>query len=202
MKNLKSKGIKSIMLTMIIVLLCLCLARGSFACSSITLNVPMYYKDGCNLWCWNASAQMILSYHGSGYSQYTIANWAILDDETCRVNWLYGCGHDADDDNVFKYGIDYILDHFGGLDSGRCSSALTSEACSYQLNEDMPFLIRWDQSPDPGHIIVCRGILCGIGGPWLYINDSKAGAGQYLQTYGWVCSGGGHTWTHTLDYIH
>jgi len=182
------KRFKGIGIIFISVFLCLPLANKSYGdCNSIDLDVPMYYQE-CNLWCWDASSQMILKYHGTTKSQTQIADWA-TPTEDCTWNWL--CGQTS---NPTRKGVNLILDYFGGLDSVCSGGGPGASTCNEELNADRPFVIRWEREPI-GHHIVCKGIACGWGGPWLIINDPKDG--PYWGHYQWVARGSGHTWTHT-----
>jgi hypothetical protein len=208
MKRFKALGI-----IIIGVFLYLSLANQSFATSccgkySWYLNVPMIYQANTQ-WCWAASSQMILNYHGIYYYGYDVIDQYLIAEygtDGCNSwNWLWGSTYGYEDDckrSILRRGVDLILEHFGGLDSSWRGSYLQLIECCYQMCYGLPFIIRWgwtDTPDDPydGHHIVCHGYLSiSWMGDYLYYRDPHLGSSA--ATYEWVKEGSNHEWTDTL----
>lgn len=155
-------------------------------CLGAVLNVPQYNQEK-DQWCWNASSQMVLAFKGHSYSQTAIAQWAVGGQNI--ANYLYG----STDPNM--HGCDEILSHFGSISSSGSASAMSLSNMNTEMANSRPVLIRWGWDSGGGHILVARG----TDGNSVYLNDPWPDNGQSINSYSWVCQGGGHTWTHTLQ---
>ena len=155
------------------------------ACRGAVLGVPQYNQEK-DQWCWNASSQMVLAFKGHSYSQTAIASWAVGGQNI--PNYLYGSTDSS------MHGCDEILSHFGSISSTGSASAMSLSNLEAEMNASRPVLVRWGWASGGGHILVVRG----TSGSSVYINDPWPDNGQSVNTYSWLCSAEGHTWTHTL----
>ena len=148
------------------------------------LNVPQRNQEK-DQWCWNASSQMILLYYGRSYTQTAIANWAVGGRNV--PNFIYGS-------DATRKGVDLILRQFGNISSTGMGSAMSLAQLTGEMNAGRPVVIRWGWSNGGGHILVAHG----TSGSTVYLRDPWPANGPTVNTYAWVYSGSGHTWTHTL----
>ncbi len=148
------------------------------------LNVTQRNQER-DQWCWCASSQMVLLYYGKSYSQTAIANWAVGGRNV--PNFLYGS------DSTRK-GVDLILRAAGNISSTGLAYALALSTLNAEMNAKRPVVIRWGWSNGSGHIVVAHG----VSGTTVYLRDPWPANGPTVNSYNWVRSGSGHTWTHTL----
>lgn len=148
------------------------------------LNVPQKNQE-MDQWCWAASSQAILQYYHTIKTQTEIAQYGTEGQNIW--NWIYGSST-----NPTRNGVDLILLYFAKLATTHYDSSLLQSAVQTQINARRPVVIRWAWDSDGGHIIVARG----IEGDNMYLMDPWYG--PTINTYSWVVSGSGHTWTHSL----
>jgi uncharacterized repeat protein (TIGR03803 family) len=151
-----------------------------------TLNVPQDYQEQ-DQWCWAASSQAVLTYYGTNLTQTQIAQYGT--DGADIPNYLYGSSS-----NPTMRGVDLILNYFRGIISTPYASSLSQTFVRTEIcTNARPVVIRWGWDSGGGHILVVRGL--EVDGT-VYLMDPWYG--PTINSYSWVVSGGGHTWTHSL----
>jgi len=151
-------------------------------------------------WCWSGVSACILDYYCHTTPQCEIAeytrtvetfgdisfgNTPCCTNPTSCNNWNYLWGGPGS--------IQDILIHFGNISNTGVSSALTKNQVETEITNNRLFVIRWGWDTGGGHFVVGHG----INGDMMYYMNPWYGEGFLTGTYSWVCSGGGHTWTHT-----
>jgi len=151
-------------------------------------------------WCWSGVSACILDYYCHTTTQCEIAEYTrtvevfgdisfgntpcCTNPVSCN-NWNYSWGGPGS--------IQDILIHFGNINNTGVSSALTKTQVETEIANNRLFVIRWGWDSGGGHFVVGHG----INGDMLFYMNPWYGEGLLMGTYTWVCSGGGHTWTHT-----
>jgi hypothetical protein len=153
-----------------------------------------------NQWCWSGVSACILDYYCHTTAQCDIAEYTrtvetfgdisfgsipcCTNPASCN-NWNYSWGGPGS--------IQDILIHFGNINNTGVSSSLTQNQVETEIANNRLFVIRWGWDSGGGHFVVGHG----INGDMLFYMNPWYGEGLMMSTYTWVCSGGGHTWTHT-----
>jgi len=152
------------------------------------LNVPEKFQEE-NQWCWAGVSQAILEYYNVITSQTAIAQYGT---EGANIwNWLYGSSS-----SPTRRGINMILENWGVANTYGYY-ILSKIEVQNEIDALQPFVIRWGWDSGGGHFVVGRGIETND----VYIMDPWPGNGYSINDYNWVVSGGGHTWTHTLETV-
>jgi len=167
-----------------------CLTTANLNAVTASLSVPQNYQEQTQ-WCWAGVSQSILAYYGISQSQTNIAAYGT---QGVNIwNWLWGHteANDPNPGDPVRNGIDLILSYFAAIPTSTdgCSSQATLES---KLIAGKPVVIRWGWDSGGGHFVIARGIdgnTVDLMDPWF---------GPTLNTYSWVVSGGGHTWTDSL----
>ena len=146
------------------------------------LSVPQKYQEK-DQWCWAACSQANLAFYGIAKSQTEIAKYGTGGQNI--PNYLYG------GDSTHR-GVDMILAYFGGIATTPFDTAFSLSSLTGEINASRPPVIRWGWDGGGGHVVVAHG----TDGSTVYLMDPWYG--PTVNTYNWVYSGGGHTWTHTL----
>lgn len=171
-------------------------------CHALVLDVPEVSQEQTN-WCWAGCCQATISYYRGGENvpeQCDIANYARTnngwgEDDCClnpggaicnQTNWMYGTGGS----------FQAILQNWE-VDNTARSYALSQATVTSETDAGRPFEIRWGWDAGGGHFLVGRG----IDGNTVYYMDPWPGNGYSTADYNWVVSGGGHTWTHSLQLL-
>jgi hypothetical protein len=163
------------------------------------LPVRLMFQEQ-NQWCWSGVSACILDYYCHTTPQCEIAEYTrtvetfgdisfgntpcCTNPASCN-NWNYLWGGPGS--------IQDILIHFGNISNTGVSSALTKNQVETEITNNRLFVIRWGWDTGGGHFVVGHGIF----GDMIYYMNPWYGEGLLIGTYSWVCSGGGHTWTHT-----
>lgn len=167
----------------LICLIFICAFNSAYAA---VLDVPKKFQEK-DQWCWAGVSQAILNYYNFKISQTAIAQYGT---EGANIwNWLYGSSSDPN-----RRGINLILDNWGVANSYGYY-ILSKTRIQNEINSGQPFVIRWGWDTGGGHFVVGRGIENND----IYIMDPWPGNGYSINNYDWIVSGGGHTWTHTLE---
>jgi hypothetical protein len=150
------------------------------------VSSPVVVQEQSN-WCWVAAGKSLASYHvGSTASQCTMYKWG-KGGSTCPNNTgTLG--------NVYSILISAGLTNPGTQSSGQRSYANLQG----DLNVNRPAVIRWGWNStggSTGHMVVIRGYNTS-GSTVSFMNPLNSI--YQSNTYAWLQSGGGHTWTHTL----
>jgi hypothetical protein len=159
---------------------------GVLSAAGQVLNVPQKNQEK-DQWCWAACTQAILSYYGQAYTQTAIAQYGTGGVNTW--NYCYGSGTEG---GVFRRGCNMILSYFGGIQSGTYSTSLSQATCQNEITGSRPVFINWTWSTGGGHFVVLKGLsgnTATVMDPW---------SGPTVNTFSWVQSGGGHTWSYSL----
>ena len=158
------------------------------SCFGTVLNVTQRNQE-MDQWCWDASSQMVLEFHGNSYSQQAIADWAVGGQNV--PNYLYGST-----DSNYK-GCDEVLSHFGSISSEGLAYAMSLSTLTSEMDAGRPVVLRWGWDSGGGHIAVIHG----TDGNTVYVRDPWPANGPQIQSYAWVCRpyGNSGTWTHTLQ---
>ncbi len=151
-------------------------------------------------WCWSGVSACILDYYCHTTPQCEIAEYTrtvetfgdigfgnipcCTNPSSCN-NWNYSWGGPGS--------IQDILIHFGDIENTGVGRALTLEEVATEIQNNRLFVIRWGWDGGGGHFVVGHGNL----GDMVFYMNPWYGEGLLLSSYSWVCSGGGHTWTHT-----
>lgn len=150
------------------------------------LYVPQKYQLKSQ-WCWNASSQAILAYYGRNISQASIGKYGTKGYNI--ANYIYGTGYL---DGVYCRGCDKILSYYLGIKSKAYASSLSQATVWNEITYNRPVLIRWGWNNGGGHILVLKG----LGGTTATLMDPWYG--PTVNSFNWVRSGGGHSWTHSV----
>ncbi len=152
------------------------------------LNVPEKFQEK-NQWCWAGVSQAVFEYYNVFLTQTVIAQYGT---EGSNIwNYLYGSSS-----NPTRRGINMIFDNWGVANTYGAYT-LTKAQVQTEIDGLQPFIIRWGWDTGGGHFVVGRGIETDN----VYIMDPWPGNGYSINDYNWVVSGGGHTWTHTLETV-
>ncbi len=170
------------------VLILLCLSMLAVSVSAKVLNIQNVHQEQ-DQWCWAGCSQAILDYYGISLTQTQIAAYGT--DGENNWNWLYG-----QTTNPTRNGIDYILFHFGQLQSQAYERSLNYSEVNTSIDSGRPFVIRWGWNSGGGHFIVGKGYNNDL----LHAMDPWYGS-ETINNYNWFVSGDGHSWTHTLEII-
>ncbi|PKN79020.1 MAG: hypothetical protein CVU48_06555 [Candidatus Cloacimonetes bacterium HGW-Cloacimonetes-1] len=154
---------------------------------AVVLDVDQIQQEMTN-WCWAATSQSVLRYYGFGFSQTQIAAYGT--DGANDWNWLYGSS-----ENPTRRGIDMILYNFGGLQTLSFDRSFSFAESESDINNSKPLFVRWGWNTGGGHFVVLKGLEDNNA----YLMDPWYGA--TINTYPWVLSGSGHTWTHSLQML-
>jgi hypothetical protein len=164
--------------------------------ASKILNVPEETQEQ-DQWCWAACSQALLSFFKKEISQCRVADFARDRQDCCSKpeecndpNYMYGIAGSIED----------ILNHWC-VSSAPLESALGFAECKKEINNDRPFLIRYEWWEGGGHFLVVRGYATDSPG-YLHIMDPWPGNGHGIFTYNYVKKKSKHhTWTHTVKQI-
>lgn len=129
------------------------------------LDVPLFPQEGRN-WCWNASAQMVLSFFGHEATQTDIAAWAVAGHDV--GNHLQGdtrltrVGRTL----INRRGTAAVLRQFGPVDSVYLDRALSFAEVEDNIDANRPSIlgVYWTQNGrflGSGHAIVLYGYADG-----------------------------------------
>ena len=167
----------------------LILVFSTLGCSigAVILDVDQIQQEMTN-WCWAATSQSVLRYYGHDFTQTQIAAYGT--DGANDWNWLYGST-----ENPTRRGIDMILHNFGGLESLSYERSFDIVESESDINSGKPLFVRWGWNTGGGHFVVLKGIEDNTA----YLMDPWYGA--TINSYSWVLSGSGHTWTHSLQML-
>ncbi len=162
------------------------------------LNVNEIFQEQ-DQWCWAGVSACVLDYYSVPTPQCeiaeytrTVATWHSFGTTDCCDNAGLGC-------NYWNYNWGYpgsiqdILVHFAFLANNGVGSSLSLSDINTNIQANRLFVTRWAWTSGGGHFIVGHG----VSGDMLYYMDPWYGEGKKTGTYSWLCSGGGHTWTHT-----
>jgi Papain-like cysteine protease AvrRpt2 len=117
----------------------------------VILNVPVVLQD-TDEWCWLASAEMILQYHGTSYEQCRIMEIGYrLPEGACCAN-ANMCRVTGDWPQILA-----VLRMFGGVD-GAVTGPLNPTALYYALSLGHPVIAKIRSGMTSMHAIVIRGI--------------------------------------------
>ena len=168
-----------------------------FPAAAIILDVPQCYQEKTE-WCWAGTSQAVLAFYGTNVAQTNIALYGTGGSNTW--NYLYGSGTEV---GVFRRGVDMILSNFAAIVSTGTNNLLSLGVVQSEINTNKrPVVIRWgwDSAPGTGHILVMHGVAISTNCPICFTNIWLMDPlnGPTVNSYAWVCAGGGHTWTHTL----
>jgi hypothetical protein len=164
-------------------------------CAAIVLDVPQCYQEK-DQWCWAGSSQAVLAFYGANVAQTNIAQYGTGGSNTW--NYLYGSGTES---GVFRRGVDLILGNFAGITSTGTNNLVSLDGVQNEINTNKrPMVIRWLWDSGGGHILVMYGVAISTNCPICFTNIWLMDPlnGPTVNSYAWVCRGGGHTWTHTL----
>lgn len=153
--------------------------------SAIILDVDQIQQEMTN-WCWAATSQSVLRYYGFDFTQTQIAVYGT--DGANEWNWLYGST-----ENPTRRGIDLILYNFGNIETISYERSFSFAEGENEINHSKPLFVRWGWNSGGGHFVVLKGLEDDTA----YLMDPWYGA--TINSYSWVLSGGGHTWTHSLQ---
>lgn len=161
------------------------------AAPALELNVPLYYQE-TDMWCWDASAQMVIHYYGEYYpEQCEIANWAFGLSYCCSYPYDYYCaqGNWVTTSN----GVLGILWNWG-VDASPVYSYISQSQVVSEIDAGDPFPIHFRWTSGGGHVLV--GVGYEYGGDWLIYHDPWYGT-QYVD-YWWAVSASDHWWEETV----
>lgn len=157
--------------------------------ASLYRAVPIFVQEKSN-WCWGAAAKSSINYHkGTNPSQCTV--------------YKRGKGGTTCPNSTGTLGsVSNALLNSGFTSTGTyTSNTVPYSQLEGYINQARPFFIRWgwDSSGGiDGHVIVVRGYDT-TGSKVSYVNPLLST--YQVQSYTWMVSGGGHTWSHTLHGI-
>lgn len=153
-----------------------------------------------NQWCWSAVSACFLDYYCHTTPQCEIAEYTRTVETFGDISFgnIPCCANPASCNNWnYSWGgpgsIQDILIHFGSIGNTGIGRALTIEEVATEIQNNRLFVIRWGWDTGGGHFVVGHGNL----GDMLFYMNPWYGEGLLLSSYSWVCSGSGHTWTHT-----
>jgi len=160
---------------------------------SALVTVPVTGQH-TSMWCWAASGQMTMNYHGASVTQCDEANKRFGRTDCCNTPTPAACVVGGWPEYP-KYGF---------------SSVHTSNAALSwnQIREEIycrkrPFAFTWHWPSGGGHMMVISGYVSVLGMQFVRVNnpspwDPVGGGAQYFTTYSDYVSGPGHT--HWDDY--
>lgn len=169
----------------VLILLVVLLGLVRSAQSDAILNLDQCYQEQTQ-WCWAGTTQSVLRFYGYNLTQTAIAAYGT--NGANEWNWLYG-----ESTNPTRRGINMIMDHFAGLGSTIYGYALSALNTENMMKENRSIFIRWGWDSGGGHFVLPKAIsgsILTLMDPWY---------GPTVNTYAWVVSGSGHTWTHSLS---
>ena len=152
--------------------------------ASKTVAAPVVVQEQSN-WCWVASAKSLVRLHkGTNPAQCTLYKNA-KGGTSCPNN----VGTLGDVYKIFlAAGLIYAGDYAGG--------ARSWAQVQGDLNGNRPIVVRWGWTAGGGHMVVIRSYNTS-GSNVGYMNPLNSA--YQSNTYSWMVSGGGHTWTHSLS---
>ncbi len=162
-----------------------------------TLNVPLL-PQLTSMWCWAASAQMVMKYMGHDVTQCKQANHALNRTDCCNSPIPNACVKGGwPEFPVWKF----------ASQTTSWGIALTFSQLVAQIDANKPFCFSWGWQGGGGHMMVVRGysssiiVFSGSGNQMVYINDPWApnqGNTRWITYADFVAKAGDHV--HWLDY--
>jgi hypothetical protein len=149
------------------------------------LATSMYVQEKSN-WCWVAASKTIVKYHtNQNPSQCTVYKW--------------GKGGSTCPDQTGTFGnVAAILLNAGFSSYGtNTTGAISYQYLQNEINISRPILVRWGWNStggSTGHMVTIRGFNT-TNSIVSYVNPLNST--NQSNTYNWMKSGGGHTWSHT-----
>jgi len=163
-------------------------AAGAQAAS--TYLYPYVYLQEKNNWCWVATTKSLINYKkGTNPSQCTVYKRG-KGGTTCPENTAtLATVRTALINSSFSYPGNYT------------HTQITYGLIQNNINSSRPVMLRWgwhSTGGSTGHMVLIRGF--DTSGSKVNFIDPTMSSYQE-NSYTWMKSGGGHTWTHTLEGI-
>jgi len=155
-----------------------------------TLDVTVVPQE-TNMWCWAASAQMVMAFHGENVTQCTQANRRFGFSDCCNNQVPNHCVQGGWPE-FYKYGFTY---------SETTNSALSWQQVNTEIDANRPVAFSWHWDGGGGHMMVLRGYSTLNGVRYVAIHDPwppKIGDSKSIPYSAYV-SGSGYT--HWNDYF-
>ena len=159
----------------------------------LTLNVPLY-PQLTDMWCWAASAQMVMGYEGTSASQCAQANSEFGMTDCCNSPTPSSCVQGGSPSPSFQsWGFSYDTTPYG--------TALPFDGLSNQFDLGLPVAFAWAWAGGGGHVMVAIGTNSTSGGQFVYINNPwppDTGDQTWLTYAAYVQQPG--SYTHQVDW--
>jgi hypothetical protein len=157
------------------------------------LSVTAKKQEQTN-WCWAATAQAIMGFHGTSVRQCDLANWLFGQTTCCANPGSAACNKGATNAEQSR-----VYSHWGfsntPVDSSTSFATVKNEICN-----NRPIKFGWAWTGGGGHALTMRGYYDGTTDYVYYIDPGDAS--YNYKTYSWVVSGDNHTWSTTIYNIH
>jgi len=184
--------------TLLTVIFCLlflpCLLVPTPVIADTQINVPVKAQERSN-WCWDASAQAVLSYYGKSESQCNIADYANLR----RWGYSDNCCSNSGAVCNFGYYLDSGIYWHWGVFSSISGTYISSSDVVKEIDSKQPFVMSWSWTSGGGHELVGYGY--DQNGLYIDYMDPIPGHGYTKSLYSWVVSASDHNWSDTLKTV-
>lgn len=165
---------------------------GALSERSLVLNVPLIAQK-TEQWCWAASAEMILNYHGypNEHTQCVQANYKFENNNCCNNPTPTDCIHPGWPE-FEKFGYDYYTTEWG--------NALSWEDLKKEIDSNRPFVFAWGWKNSPssmGHMMTLVGYSENENIRMVYINDPWLPSAPHITYEEFVSS---NRYEHWVDY--
>jgi len=157
------------------------------------LSVTAIRQEQTN-WCWAATAQAIMGFHGTSVRQCDLANWLFSQSTCCSNPGSAACNRAATNAEQSR-----VYSHWG-FSNTPVNSSISFTTVKNEICNNRPIKFGWAWTGGGGHALTMRGYYDGTTDYVYYIDPGDAS--YNYNAYSWVVSGGNHTWSTTTYNIH